>query len=282
LKHIPENKRTFDFCLAAMEGGGCISDVPETVMTHDLCMVYLKKKLKLHKGKRQDNLIDLIPQSMCTPKLYDEAVKVNGWVLEHIPKEKRTPAICMAAVQQNPAMLHAVPNSERNNFLLCKTAVQGCGGRLLFVPKALIIEHPELCMLAVSQDGAALNYVPDSMRDPKICEVAVKQNGLAIQYVPKELLTPALYLAAVQQNGKVLKEIPLNMRSPEILLAAVEQFPELLNDIPSEQRTFEMYVAAVEQDALFLEKISDDAMKERVINHVTVESILASNYLALK
>jgi hypothetical protein len=42
-------------------------------------------------------------------------------------------------------------------------------------------------MAAVKQNGNALYYVPEELRDYNICIAAVKQNGEALEFVPKEL-----------------------------------------------------------------------------------------------
>ncbi len=52
----------------------------------------------------------------------------------------------------------------------------------------------ELCEIAVTQNGLALQYVPDGIVKKesgdwykKLCEIAVKSNGLALQFVPDEI-----------------------------------------------------------------------------------------------
>lgn len=47
------------------------------------------------------------------------------------------------------------------------------------------IQNEYLCLIAVEQNGLALQYVGN--QNVKICLTAVKQNGLALQYVSDEL-----------------------------------------------------------------------------------------------
>ena len=41
-----------------------------------------------------------------------------------------------------------------------------------------------MCMEAVKQDGFALAYVPEQIKDPEICFEAVRNNNLALQFIP--------------------------------------------------------------------------------------------------
>ena len=44
----------------------------------------------------------------------------------------------------------------------------------------------ELCELAVSTSGWALEYAPEEFKTKELCETAVTQNPYALQYVPDE------------------------------------------------------------------------------------------------
>ena len=56
---------------------------------------------------------------------------------------------------------------------------------LEWVPKHLVT--PELCKIAVAQNGLALLSVPEHLRTPELCKLAVTENGQAILYVPDHL-----------------------------------------------------------------------------------------------
>ena len=56
---------------------------------------------------------------------------------------------------------------------------------------------PEICMVAVTQNGMALQFITD--QTPELCMAAVTQNGLALEHVDEQ--TPELCMAAVKQNG---------------------------------------------------------------------------------
>jgi len=59
----------------------------------------------------------------------------------------------------------------------------------------------EMCLLAVKQNGMALQFVKNQTE--QICLLAVKQNGMALQFVKNQ--TNEICLSAVQQNGMALQ-----------------------------------------------------------------------------
>jgi len=59
----------------------------------------------------------------------------------------------------------------------------------------------EMCLLAVKQNGMALQFVKNQTNE--ICLLAVKQNGMALQFVKNQ--TNEICLSAVQQNGMALQ-----------------------------------------------------------------------------
>lgn len=75
--------------------------------------------------------------------------------------------------QQNDNIINYFFNKQAN---LNKTNVK----------KILVktIRTKELCELAVTQNGNALQYVPKELRTQELCEIAVEQNGLTLKYVP--------------------------------------------------------------------------------------------------
>ena len=59
----------------------------------------------------------------------------------------------------------------------------------------------EICLLAVKQNGMALQFVKNQTNE--ICLSAVQQNGMALQFVKNQ--TNEICLSAVQQNGMALQ-----------------------------------------------------------------------------
>lgn len=57
-------------------------------------------------------------------------------------------------------------------------------------------QTPELCLLAVQQDGLALQYVKEQTES--ICLAAVKQNGWALEFVKEQ--NPTICILAMQYD----------------------------------------------------------------------------------
>ena len=69
-------------------------------------------------------------------------------------------------------------------------------------------QTPEICKVAVEQDGLALQYIKNQTEE--ISEVAVKQNGMALEFVEKQ--TPEICVTAVMQNKDALKYVKYNKK----------------------------------------------------------------------
>ena len=178
------------------------------------------------------------------------------------------------AVSEDPELIihapHSIDNFEKK---LLNVMSKNTGRRLLGAPASIsqniellkkiinvgdsttiggispnIKGYSELCELAVTQDGRALEYVPKEIRSERICLAAVTQDGRALEYVPKELRTEKMCIAAVTQNGSALGYVPKEIRSERICLAAVTQDGRALGYVPKELRTEKMCIAAVTQN----------------------------------
>ncbi len=79
---------------------------------------------------------------------------------------------------------------------LKKVRTNGC--ILAYVPRAVQLAHPEICLEAVKQIGYALEYVENQTE--QICLEAVKQDGDALQFVEK------FYPSLLKLNSKYMEE----------------------------------------------------------------------------
>ncbi|MFW6015494.1 MAG: DUF4116 domain-containing protein [bacterium] len=81
-------------------------------------------------------------------------------------------------------------------------------------------QTPELCMIAVKQDGRALKYVKS--QTPEICMEAVKQDGRLLEYVKSQ--TPEICMAAVKQTG-----IALIYTSNDVILDIFNKYMSIIS-----------------------------------------------------
>ncbi|PSL26368.1 WGR domain-containing protein [Chitinophaga ginsengisoli] len=102
--------------------------------------------------------------------------------------------------------IHDVPPQYLTQKI-CDIAVKMDSYDFQFVPRHFITQ--EMCEKACSMDyGAALEYVPLSMRTAKVCELAIGRDIANIKFVPLELRTVAFCAGAVLSNNQLSKYIP--------------------------------------------------------------------------
>lgn len=129
-------------------------------------------------------------------------VKINGYALKYV--DKQTEKMCIAAVTQFGNALKYVKNQTAE---ICIAAVKQYGLALQHVKKTLLTASDllEICKLAILQNVAALQYVPESFDESyEMCKLAVQQDYSAIIYVKEEFKTEELSILAVRQSPRAL------------------------------------------------------------------------------
>lgn len=106
---------------------------------------------------------------------------------------------------------------EWNDFELCKKALSKCGMLIRYIIKdrnrfSDELFH-ELFIIAVKNDGNALEHIPFDKQDFTICFCAVNKFGRSLRYVKPELKTKEICLAAARQNKFATQHFPKNMKS---------------------------------------------------------------------
>jgi hypothetical protein len=94
----------------------------------------------------------------------------------------------------------------------------GNGDHLCFY---LDVQTEQLCKLAVTRYGKALEYVKDEFQTEEICKLAVEENGLALQFVKNK--TKNVCNNAVYNNGLSLQFVNEEFQTDEICKFLVGQ-----------------------------------------------------------
>jgi hypothetical protein len=104
---------------------------------------------------------------------------------------------------------------------------------LLFVPENKMTkeEYFQIYEEAVTQNGLALEFVPDNNKTFDICEIAVTQNSLALKFVPDNNKTFYICEIAVTQNGLALEFVPDNNKTFDICEKALTKNSNALKHI---------------------------------------------------
>lgn len=157
--------------------------------------------------------------------IYLSAVKKNGLMLYHIPSSKITKELGEA--KKNCAVImpkYYAPDNFSKMFSYDAEKEKQCyimenGLNIRYSPKLT----PELCMLAVKQNGLALQYIPTIIQTKELCEEAVRQNGLALVHVSMGLQSANIRKIAVEQNGLTIKYVGLANQTAELCKQAITQ-----------------------------------------------------------
>jgi hypothetical protein len=106
-------------------------------------------------------------------------------------------------VNENADALDLVPPQVSNYEHLCEIALNQNGMMLSMINKT----HKN-CLLAVKQNGYALQFVPPEMRDEEICLAAVKKDRRTMQYVPMNLRDKIKHSIHGEKKLRLLSRTP--------------------------------------------------------------------------
>jgi hypothetical protein len=155
------------------------------------------------------------------PSIVVTAVSQSGRVLGCDYVRNKTFEVCLAAVKKYAWALEYIADildefKTEQIYKICSAAVnsRGLTIKYVFPSKRIHFAFSEeqtksLCMLAVKNNGLALNHIPwDLRKDEELCLEAVKQNSRAMSCVPtKETWIDNVYSAFLIQERKEIEEI---------------------------------------------------------------------------
>lgn len=192
--------------------------------------------------------------------VYEEAIKHNPLVLEHIPEQ--TERLCLIAVNLDPSVIVFV--KDKTDKIVKATLAKNPYYIGAIEPQSdefciVAIEHEKnvgimevirnhsddvletmlkyngdylesipkdrvtisMCNIAIAQNGRSLKYVDDSMKTYDICNKAVSMNPKAIEYVNRSNLYENVMTLALRQDGLTLRHIPKTLQTEELCKIAL-------------------------------------------------------------
>lgn len=280
LQFVPEQHKTKEICQLALEqvlnmdyeghaivkyipypdiGLNIFKDAVAIYDASDILKTFLKeiinKEIALEAIKQDINCFGLIPQDIRTSDFYDEAVKINGWMLQHVPEEMKTSQMCLAAKDASPdlgyehlRLVAYVPFPG-----VCMEYLKEAAGNVdvhevfTAIPKNVLT--PDIVQLAVDLDAGCFKFVPDSLKTEKLCMKAIQETGAfgeVFDYIPEHLRTDQIYKLAVETNETALKWVPEKKRSYEMCLSAVERDGYQLEFVPERMKTKQICQTALD------------------------------------
>lgn len=271
LQFVPEQHKTKEMCQLALEqvlnmdyGGHVIvkyipypdiglnifKDAVDIYDASDVLKTFPKeiinKEIALEAIKQDINCFGLIPQDTKTSYFYDEAVKINGWMLQHVPEEMKTPQMCLAAKDASPD-----PEYEHLGLVayvpfpnVCMEYLKEASGNIdvyeVFTAIRKDVLNPDIVQLAIDLDANCFKFVPDDLKTEELCLKVIKETGASgevFDYIPEHLKTDQTYKLAVETNETALKWVPIEKRSYEMCLSAVERDGYQLEFVPERMKT---------------------------------------------
>lgn len=176
-----------------------------------------------------------------------------GWMLEHFPALKPLIKKVTTPSTDTSVQLAVMDDADANRIVT--GMVKSDPYNLREVPQNL--KTPELCMLAVGENGATLQYVPEQLRTPEMCKTAVAH----------EITTQDQWM----YSSPVLQFVPVMLRTPEVCKLATERNPASLPYVPEKYRTYDMCLDAVSEYPFVIGSVPPELIDERMVKRAVAK-----------
>ena len=273
----------------------------------------IDRSLALKMVKINGMAISLVPGDMLNRDIILEAVKEDGMALEVVPKNKIDREIASEAVKCKKSadivgsVLSEVPEKLLDREMLFE-AVRNGGDveeifRVMISKKGQSIDgliDRKIALEMVKNDGKAIEYVPDEIRNEEIILEAIKNRGEEKELVYcveslSDLDLPAkndLLMKMAKLNAKVLGEVcrdyeiifdvsdeEANKNIKYIVLETVKQNGLALQFVTSEIMDKEVALTAVKQNGLALEFVSNEIIDKEIALAAVKQNGLALEFV---
>ena len=149
---------------------------------------------------KNPSMFSVVGEQYQTKELCEVALAENGGLIKHVRKDLLTEELCKLALRGKSSRSE---HHRKHNVIITHDS----GLRLKWVDDN--IQTSELCEMAVSKHGDALQYVRKDLQTDRLCMIAVSNYGNAIRYVRADLITEPMCIMAIQNDvgGNLLKYI---------------------------------------------------------------------------
>lgn len=167
------------------------------------------------------------PHPLNNYKVIKKAVEQDGTAIKHLFDDKKK----------------ALSDLDHNLDIkdICLTAVKNNGMAIEFIPDNL--RDSVLCTEAVKTSNGAIKYL-QKQQTFELCLLAAKGNGHTIQFAKNEFINKELCEIAVNTNGSAIKHVPTHLKTNELILTAIKKDPSVIDSISDQ--TEEMCLLAIE------------------------------------
>lgn len=229
---------------------GIHDHVPKEKMTEKLYATAVEKGF-YHIPNSYNQYITgyIVPDEFLTKPIFIASVKYKSDNIRYVPEEFRDHDVCLEAAKTSkfssivdPCIMW-IPHKYRTSEVLAECS-KHYGTLIHYFDETLITK--EICIIAVEQNGIAIQYVPEKYKtDPLIIMAALYQKGIALQYIHTDLITKPMCIMAINQDGMALKYVPEKYKTYDLCLDAVKKNPLAIQFVPSDLKKIELCMVAI-------------------------------------
>lgn len=261
IKETPSFFKTEELLtIAVSKFGYTIKDIEQHLLTETMCVVAINS---LTNDFQVENIIKHIGSNNMTPVICIAFVSRFPISLKYIPVHMITEDLCVEAVRQSPYIITSIPDRNLITYRVWMEVVKKNG--LLLEKIDVSMQDEELCLVAVSNNGLALQYVKID-KTQRICKAAYENNVHCIKFIPD--VSETMYNDAVTKDHLILKNMSnLHNLSDETIISIIKKSPEFVLQVPD--CTQEMILEAVKRNGDLIEKLD----KKYLTHEIYLEAV---------
>lgn len=204
IQFVPEEEQTIGMAMFCVEQeGDTLRFIADKYHTFEVC-----------KAAAKSNPNSLYYVHEQTEEICMEYIKADGEALYYV--EEQTEEMCWLSFLKYPENIKYVKNQPES---MCFMAIEYDPDNLCYINN----RTAEMNLLAVRKKGTAIAWLSDKEKTPEICRVAVEQDGRNIRLVPREKRTVELNLLAVQNTWKALAFLEYDEQDMGLVYTALKQ-----------------------------------------------------------
>lgn len=194
-------------------------------------------------------------------------------------------AFVSAAVKLDPKVLLHVANQEisHHNLIMYEVVYRNPWILMQLPHCRVVLEDSTVLLRVVEQDGTALQYAPEWLRDDDIIGLAaVRQHASAYMYLSSRLKGRRdIVLATIHNASQYIADIPREYYvDMDVVFAAVQSYGVTVSHFPKHMVTYEVALAAVRSAGFALAHMPQWNDDEHVVTAAVEQHYTALEYVS--
>ena len=204
IQFVPEEEQTIGMAMyCAEQEGDTLRFIAPQYHTFEVCRAAAKS-----------NPHSLYYVHEQTEEICMEYIKADGEALYYV--EEQTEEMCWLSFLKAHDNIKYVKNQPET---MCWMAIEYDPDNLCYINN----RTTEMNLLAVRKKGTAIAWLSDKEKTPELCRIAVEQDGTNIRLIPREKRTVELNLLAVKNTWKALAFLEYDEQDMGLVYTALKQ-----------------------------------------------------------